>query len=263
MNELFQYLDRHSRTLTMYDYTGTEKQLRELSQWLNGYGIDVGTVATNGAPLDNVAILHRGGTVLGACAGEEFLSRLSFERAIEDGEEPPVPEMVASLSPHVTVRPAQSVKEMVRVSREFERRALREGGGELHVGFQHLSQIANSERTMEMYRTLANKGVDVRVYGYPDTALNSVPFTVVEDDHRKLDQYWFLLYDGDDNPQRKAALVSEERPEEAQAMFSGPGAERDEPTGVYHSFFTTDPETVDELFALARDNYTDLLVASE
>lgn len=258
MNELLRYLKRQSRTLTLYDYTGTEEQLRELSQWLSGYGIDVTTVATNGAPLDNVAVLHREGTVIGACAGEEFLSRLSFERAITDGEEPPVPEMVASLSPDVTVQPTQSVEEMVRVSREFERRALREGGGELHAGFQGLSQIANSERTMEMYKTLANKGLNVYVYGYPDTTLNAVPFTVIEDDKRELVQHWFLLYDGNDNPQRKAALVSEE----TQAASAGPSAESTRPESVYDSFFTTDPETVDELFTLARDS-TGLLVASE
>lgn len=257
MNELLTYLDRHCRTLTMYDYTGTEQQLNELSQWLSGYGIEVRTMATNGAQLDNVAVLHQEETVLGACAGEEFLSRLSFESAIQDGEEPPVPEMVASLSSDVTVQPAQSIEEMVRISREFERRALREGAGELHAGFQHLSQIANSERTMEMYSTLAKEGVDVRVYGYPDATLDAVPFTVVEDEHRELDQHWFLLYDGNANPQRKAALVSEERPEEAQAASFGAGAESTEPTGLYDSFSTTDPATVDQLFTLARDNYTD------
>lgn len=263
MKELLAYLDRHSRTLTIYDYAGTTEQLAELSQWLSGYGIDVRTVATDGAPLDNVAVLHREGTVIGAGAAEEFLSRVSFEGAITDGEEPPVPEMVASMSPDVTVQPAQRVEEMVRVSREFERRALREGTGELHAGFQSLSQLANSERTMEIYRTLATKGVDVRVYGYPDTILDAEPFTVVEDTHRELDQHWFLLYNGDDNPQRKAALVSEERSERAHRESAGPGGDRDEPTGVYKSFFSTDPETVDELFTLARENYADLLVSSE
>lgn len=263
MNELLQHLDSHSRKLTMYDYTGTEEQLQELSQWLNGYGIDVGTAATNGGPIDNVAVLHRDGNVIGACAGEEFLSRLSFESAIDDGEEPPVPEMVASLSTDVTVQPGQSVEEMVRISREFERRALREGAGKLHAGFQHLSHFANSNRTMEMYRELANKGVDVCVYGYPDTTVHAEPFTVVEDDQRELDQHWFLLYDGDDNPQRKAALVSVERPEETQVASSEPGSKNTGPKGVYDSFFTTNPETVDELFTLARDNYSHLLTTSE
>lgn len=263
MNELLRYLDRQARTLTIYDYAGTEEQLRELSQWLRGYGVDVGTVTTEGAPLDNVAVLHREGTVLGACAGEELLSRLSFEGAIENGEEPSVPEVVASLSPDVTVQPAQSVEEMVRISREFERRALREGAGELHAGFQYLSKIAGSERTMKMYRTLSTDGVNVRVYGYPDTTLNAVPFTVVEDTHRELDQHWFLLYDGNDDPQRKAALVSEERPEVPSAGSSDRGGESGGPTGVYDSFFTTDPETVDELFRLARDNYTNLLCTAK
>lgn len=263
MKELLTYLDQHSRTLTIYDYTGTEAQLRELSQWLSGYGIDVKTAAASGAPLDNVAVLHSKGTVLGACAGEELLSRLSFEGAIEGGEEPPVPEIVSSVSPDVTVQPAQSVDEMVRVSRQFERRALREGAGELHAGFQTLSRIATSDRTMEIYEKLANEGVDVRVYGYPDTTLDGVSFTVIEDENRELEQYWFLLYDGNGNAHRKAALVSEECPEVSRTESSAPDAKNREPTGVYDSFSTTDPETVDELFTLARDAHSDLLFTAE
>jgi hypothetical protein len=267
MNGLLEYLDRKSRTLTIYDYAGTEEQLDELSQWLAGYGIDVETVATRETPLEGAAVLHREGTVLGASAGDELLSRLSFEAALGDGEEPPVPEMVASLSPEVTVQPTRTVDEMVRVSREFERRALREGAGELHAGFQYLSRIATSERTMEMYRTLASEGVHARVYGYPDTTLDAEPFRVVEDTHRELEHHWFLLYDGDDNPRRKAALVAEERPEESRPEESRPEAsesegETDELAGIYDSFFTTDPETVDDLFTLARETYSELMFPS-
>ena len=272
MNELLEYLDRNSRTLTIYDYAGTEGQLDELSQWLAGHGIDVETAATRETPLEGVAVLHTEETVLGASAGDELLSRLSFEAAFGDGEEPPVPEMVASLSPEVTVQPARTVAEMVRISREFERRALREGAGELHAGFQYLSRIANSERTMEMYRTLAREGVQVRVYGYPDTTLDAEPFTVVEDTDRELEHHWFLLYDGADNPRRTAALVAEERPEESRAEesraeesrpeASGSEGETDELAGIYDSFSTTDSEVVDDLFTLARESYSDLMFPS-
>ncbi|MFW6458666.1 MAG: hypothetical protein ACOCY6_04540 [Halodesulfurarchaeum sp.] len=249
MNELLEYLDTHSRTLTIYDYTGSSDHLQELAQWLGSYGIDVVTAATADGSLDHVAVLDEGETVLGAAAGEELLSRLSFESAIEDGEEPPVPELVESLSADVTVQPSRSVEEMLRVSRDFERRALRAGSGELHAGFQKLSKIADSKRTMDIYRAPAEEGVDVRVYGYPDADLEAVPFTVVEDAQRELEKHWFLLYDGGANPQRKAALVSAERPEE-QAAASDPGGEATNPSGVYDSFFTTDPETVEDLFAL-------------
>lgn len=260
MRDLLAYLERRSRTLTLYDYTGPDERLRELSQWLGGHGIDVRTANTTDATLDDVAVLHRDGTVLGACVADDLLSRLAFEGAIEDGEAPPVPESVASLPSDVTVQPARTVEEMVRVSREYERRALREGAGELHAGFQRLSALAGSTRTMEVYRALANEGVDVRVYGYPDATLHDVPFTVVADDDREVARYWFLLYDGNGNPRRKAALVSEERPTDGDRLGSpAPDARTERPAGTYDSFFTTDPNTVDELFELARDAHGDLL----
>jgi len=148
---------------------------------------------------------------------------------------------------------------MVRISREYERRAFREGGGTLHAGFQHLSQIAASDRTMEMYTALANVGVDVTVCGRPNTTLGDVPFTVVEDTEGELEPYWYLLYDGNGDPNRTAALIAEARPT--------PGSEADATNGTpvtrsgrqYDACFTTDPETVDTLFDRASEEHGDLL----
>lgn len=262
MKALLDYLERRSRTLTVYDYTGTDEAVQGLSEWLDSYGVHVRTAETDRAAPEDVALLHREGEVLGACSVDELLARADFEAAIEEGTQPSLPAMLAGLSTDVTVKPNRSVQQMVRISRDFERRALREGAGQLHAGFQHLSQVADSTRTMEMYTALAREGVDVRVYGYPDATLEDVPFTVVEDAAGDLEQYWFLLYDGGGNPHRKAALVSEECPPSGGRV---PTATAD--TGAagtsYDSFFTTDPETVDDLFELAREAHGDLLTRGE
>lgn len=262
MRALLEHLERSSRTLTIYGYTGTDDQLRSLSTWLDSYGIHVRTVETNGSDPGDVAVLHQEGEILGACSVSEFLARSEFESAIAGDTQPPIPELLSDLGENVAVKPNRSVREMIRISREYERRALREGAGSLHAGFQQLSQIATSSRTMEVYTELAREGVDVWVYGYPNADLGDVPFTVVEDTNRDLERHWFLLYDGDGNPARKAALVSEEcSPEENDR--SPVTTPQDGERSSYDSFFTTDPAVVDELFALAREEYGDVFAGVE
>lgn len=258
MKALLEYLERQSYTLTIYDYTGTDEQRQAISSWLGGYGVHVQTATSDLSGLDDVAVLHRSGDVIDACSVEELLGRAEFEDVFDETDLPR-PDILSSLSTDVSVKPALTVQEMVRVSRNFERRALREGGGTLHAGFQHLSQVAGSERTMEMYTALATEGVDVRVYGYPDTTIEDVPFTVVPDTERELERHWFLLYDGDGNPARKATLVSQERPV-GDADDASPVIELEtaDIPGTYDSFFTTHPETVDDLFELAHEEHAAL-----
>jgi hypothetical protein len=253
MRALLGTLEQRTPTLTVYDYDGTDERLQSLADWLNGYGVVVRTAESGGARSGD-AVFRRDGRVLGTCSVEDLLARSDFETAIDGESDPPLPDPLPSVSGTVTVRPNRSVREMVRISREFERRALRQGAGRLHAGFQHLSVVADSARTLEMYTSLAREGVDVWVYGYPDTALGDVPFTVVKDDDREFERNWFLLYDGEGNPARKAALVSEE----CEGKIRPTAASDAEGTRTYDSFFTTDPETVDDLFELARAEYGDL-----
>lgn len=256
MKALLEYLARHSQTLTIYDFTGTDEQLRELAEWLDGFGVHVQIAETEVPSPSDVAVLHHDIEVRGACSVTSLLSRTDFETGSET--EQLSDEFLSALSGDVTVKSSLTVTEMVRVSRDFERRALREGSGTLHAGFQQLSQIFDSERTRKLYTALANNGVDVYVYGCPNATLEDVPFTVVADEDRELDQYWFLLYDGGGNPHRKAALVSEECvPDDRHPVPNGATPETVS-NGSYDSYFTTDPEIVDELFERAGE-HSDLL----
>ena len=254
MRALLDYLGQQARTVTVYDYSGTAEQLAELEALLHGYGTHLETADTDGSGPADIAVLHQNGSVLDACAVDSLLARIDFERGFESASQPGS-ELLAELSGEVRVKPALTITEMVRLSRDFERQALREGAGELHAGFQQLSQIANSDRTVEMYTALAEAGVDASVYGAPDATLEDIPFTVVEDELGELERHWFLLYDGDGNPDRKAALVSEECPTEDGSLVSTVADATDQTAGDYDSYFTTDPATVDELFELARDEY--------
>jgi len=254
MRVLLDYLGQRARTVTVYDYSGTPEQLAALEELVHGYGANLETADTDGSGPSDLAVLHEDGSVIDACAVDSLLAQTDFERGFES-ESQPGGELLAELSSEVRVKPALTITEMVRLSRDFERQALREGSGELHAGFQHLSQIANSAQTVEMYTALADEGVDVFVYGAPDVSLEDVPFTVVEDEDGELERHWFLLYDGDGNPDRKAALVSEECPTEDGSLVSPVAESADRSAGDYDSYFTTDPATVDELFDLAGDEH--------
>lgn len=257
MNALMEYLDQFARTLTVYNHTGTDSELKQLEELLDSFGVRMQTVTTDSGP-ENVAVLHQKNEVLDACSVDSLLSETEFGEFME-AEQRAQPAMFSDLSSSVTVKPTQDVTEMVRISREYERRALREGSGTLHAGFQQLSQIAESDRTMAMYIALANEGVDVNVCGYPDATLEDVPFTVIEDTDGELEAHWYLLYDGDGNNHRKAALVSEQdSPAESEAV-SGDEGTATTPEKQFNSYFTTDPEIVDTLFDLASNDHGKLL----
>lgn len=256
MKALLDYLSQYVRTLTVYGFSGSDEQREMLAEWLGGHGVHLQTVETDGSGPGNVAVLHRDTEVLGACTLDQLLARADVGADIGDEREPAL-DILSQFPAEVVVKRGLSVTEMVRVSRDYERRALREGAGTLHAGFQQLSQIAGSERTMETYAALVDAGVDVYVYGYPDARVEDAPFTVVEDRQQELERYWFLLYDGGGNPHRTAALVSEEcvteRP--AGSAAGAPGGTG----GSYDSYFTTDPEVVADLFDLADEDHGDLL----
>lgn len=256
MKALLDHLSQYVRTLTVYGFEGSEEQLGTLAAWLDGYGVHLRTVETDGSEPGNVAVLHRDGEVFGACTVDRLLARAEVGDEVGGGREP-VPDLLSQLPTEVTVKRALSVTEMVRVSRNYERRALREGAGTLHAGFQQLSSVAASERTVETYAALVEAGVDVYVYGYPDTELTDAPFTVVEDPERELERYWFLLYDGGGNPHRTAALVSEECGTEEPTREDVESA--GEPAGNYDSYFTTDPGVVEDLFDLAAAEHGGIL----
>jgi DICT domain-containing protein len=137
---------------------------------------------------------------------------------------------------------AASTAEMVRVSREVERRAWRTSGGTLRAGFQRLSTMARSGTTRDRYERLVEAGVDVTVYGVPDVSVDDAGFEVRPDPDGSLRDYWFVLYDGDGRPPRAAALVCEQTDSDE---FSG--------------YWTRDASVVADCFVAAAVEHPDLL----
>lgn len=243
MKALLDELRAKSVTLTVYNYEGTEEQLEAIAASLSGSGVAVTTDTTGRETPSNLGVFHREDEVLGALTiDDRWAADADFEALLSDGGDRQRASPLVLPGDGLTVSPETSREQMIGMSRTFERRALREGGGRLVSGFQTLSTLSESGRTRSVYTRLADAGVDVTVCGTPDVTLESPPFDVFEDTDERFSEYWFLLYDGGGNDGRKAVLVSEEQ----------------EPA-MYDSFWTDDPDTVDELFALARAEYPALV----
>jgi len=237
MRALLEHFRDRARTLTIYDYDGSQERLETLAGHLEGYGVAVRTAVTDRGKPTNVPVFHHGNEVLGTVDLDRLLPAEGIEQAFA-GAGPFDPGVLPfDVTADVTVAPGTSHGQMVDVSRQLERRALDHGEGWLRVGFQQLSALANSSRTRSAYRRLAETGVDVAVVGSPDADLSGQPYEVIADEEGTFSNYWFLLYDGGE-PGAKAALVAKHR----------------DPS-LYEAFWTVDSDTVDNIVAMARDSY--------
>lgn len=116
-------------------------------------------------------------------------------------------------------------RQMTMASREIEDRAWRANSGQLHTGFQKLSNVRKERDT---YEQLAECDLDVHVYGVPDVDLGDPPFAVHGRDAEELSLTWFVLFDGGGNREQSSALLAEERE-----------------SGGFYGFWTYDPDLVE------------------
>jgi DICT domain-containing protein len=125
-------------------------------------------------------------------------------------------------------------RQMTMASREIEDRAWRANDGQLHSGFQQLSNVAKERTT---YDRLAASDIDVHVYGNPDAEVEDAPFSVHGWDDEELSAMWFVLFNGGGNREQSSALLAEERGH-----------------GGFYGFWTYDPDLVDQALS-ALDAY--------
>jgi hypothetical protein len=231
---LFDALAARTCRCLLFNYDGSSGRLDAIRNRLRNAGISVETRESDLGPA-NVGVFVTEGTVLDVIALDEWWPEsLSVDGVLTD-KRAYVPEIPESVTEAIVVSPEVSKPHLTALSREFEQRALRSGGGRLAVGFQQLSTFAESERTREVYERLAAAGVDVTAHGVPDVTADSFPVGVSPDETGQYQEYWFMLYDGDGEPDRKAALVAREQDE-----------------GSYEGYWSVDAAVVDELTGLAE-----------
>jgi hypothetical protein len=127
-------------------------------------------------------------------------------------------------------------EQMFYASREIEDRAHRVGHGTIHAGFQRCS-IMNRQRSI--YRDLAQRGLDVHMYGVPDATPPTIDRGHVHTgETTEIATMWFVVFDGGGDDTQKSALVAEEQAEDS-----------------FYGVWTYDPAIVDRVLDYLERTY--------
>jgi hypothetical protein len=173
-------------------------------------------------------------------ADGRFLGLLSLD-TLRSFLEPPIPRSQDpdDLSPPYravfellddTVFASLSRRQLLATSRGIEDRAWRTGRGTLHVGFQSAAAFRAQQ---SLYRRLAETtDLDVHVYAVTDGTPPDTAATVHTEPVIPIGRYWFLVFDGGGDDDRKCALVAEQRA-----------------PNTYDGGWTFDPALVDRILA--------------
>jgi len=171
---------------------------------------------------------------VGARAVRELVS--PADRALEPGfsELPRLPMNLLADTTFVSF----DRRQLLGASREFEDRAYRQGRGTLRAGFQALSKL---EAQQAVYKSLLKRTrLDVHVYGEPDWSPDLPDATVHEEDASEIGSFWFVVFDGGDDPRQACALLAEEVSDDS---------------GSFPGFWTYDSETVTAIDDYLRATY--------
>lgn len=130
-------------------------------------------------------------------------------------------------------------EQILAATREMEDRAWRTGTGELHAGFQRTAALRAQKG---VYEDLARKRLDIHVYCVPAPDVPAVEgVTIHLEDTPEIRRSWFVVYDGDGDPNHACALLAEERGDPDERTFYG--------------FWTYDPTVVGRVLDHLHDRY--------
>lgn len=204
------------RTLTVYDASDSGA-VADLRGHFETQNVTVEEVSASDGP-DDFAVLHDDGEFLAAADLERLRQAVTFEAGlldVTDFEETQVPDVLKHISD--TTFTAYGKRRMILASREIEEQAWRAGGGELHAGFQQLSLLRDQ---WDLYTRIADRGVDIHVYGVPDWQPPEPDWlTVHAGDTAEIRDSWFVVFDGADE-ENGALLAAECEPNEFEGFWT-------------------------------------------
>jgi DICT domain-containing protein len=222
-----------TRTLTVYD-AQKPSAIAALRDHFEVQNVTVEETNSDEGP-DDFAVLHDGGEFLAAADLTDLRRAVTFEAGLLDAtgfEETQVPDVLKHVSD--TTFTAYGKRRMVLASREIEEQAWRRGDGELHAGFQRLSLLRDQ---WSHYTRIADRGVDVHVYGVADWEPPEPEWLTVHADEAEIRDSWFVVFDAPG--ESDGALVATER---AANEFEG--------------FWTYDSALVDDVLGHLRETYS-------
>ncbi len=239
--ELIERVDGDRPTLTVVNRQSPDERMERIRNFFADLDVDVRETATGTERPRDVALLHRGPSMIAASSLSELAGGVAAATAEDDPfEQRSGPDVLEALDERVFGARGVGRQLLIDASTAIEMTAWQTGGGTLTAGFQELSRYWESPRSRRVMRRVAESGVEVNVYGAPDVVPDPdhENVTVRPDASPEIAETWFLAYDGDGRTDRTGALVVRE-------------TEPDE----YHGFWTYEPSLATDVFAYVSETY--------
>lgn len=118
-------------------------------------------------------------------------------RGIDELELPPVLEALEEVNFSLRGYPQSHREKMlfILLSRYIERLAYERGAGTIRSSFQRLSRLVDERGTRDVYRRLADTGLDVHVYGVPNWTPDTEFGVTIHGGHTAdFTDTWFVVY---------------------------------------------------------------------
>lgn len=209
LREIFDAVRADAPTLTVANYGGPPEEFAVVERYFDRHGVEVREAAMDVAEPKSVALLHRGDALLASETVPALRGAIDIDAGTTDTfEQRHTSDLLTNLERSVFGASAADKGLLIDVSHNIELLANRTGTGRLHAGFQCLSNLVDDRQAARIYERLAASGVDVHVYGIPDSETTVPGVTVHEHDTQEMADSWFVVYDGGGDPDRRAALLA-------------------------------------------------------
>ncbi len=231
--------DVREREKTLTVFTDEESIVEELREFFEVQNIAVRRGDVEGDAPEDFVVLHQEGdavavSTLSDVRGSLFLGgSVGDARGLQvaDGE---TPDVIGSLGNTTFTADGEDDNLLAQIAHYIADLAFRTGAGAVHTDDSRIT-AGVGPRTRDVDRKLLEAGVEVHVYGAPETTIEDS--VVHEADASEFEHARFVVFDGDGDDADKAALVVTTR------------------NGDYRGFWTFEAKIVDEILGYLRATY--------
>lgn len=205
------------RTLTVYNEDEPPPLVRLLRRIVDAPTVDVREEpAVEEGVANTVTLEDEDGETLGSSSLNDLARSVLMVNSdlYTTGTRPvdavETPEVLSNLDGTTFTVSGKQKMLFIQMSRHIESLTMRHGTGTIHSGFQYLSRLEGERGTRRVYERLADRAVDVNVYGVRDCHTSMTDrLSVHTEPADELRHIWFVVH-ADCPDSKKAALVAEE-----------------------------------------------------
>lgn len=240
MEEFITEVESSRRELVVVNADEDDERVAELRTYFDRYNVVVSTTFRDESLPDAFLLLTDGEECLAAIdvdtLYEYLVEPLETDTFVHWSRDDPrlssaVQTFLTNLDENVYRVEQETKLPLISISRTIEQRAGRGNAGTVHTGVQRLSRLRDERETWDTYVRLADRDVDVNLYGVPDWRPPATDSMTVfaDEDGDCVGEFWFVVYETDGRDVGGALLAHEVEP------------------GTYTGFWTFRPELVSDL----------------